>query len=99
MATTQGSLSVEVIEARLTRDTEVFSKMDPYATLETRQQKFRTRTLNGAGKLPKWNQAFDIDVKYIGDDLYLKVFDEDVTSSDLVSFFLEFLTDIYNLGR
>jgi len=50
-----GSLRVEVIEARLTRDTETFSKMDPYATLETRQQKFKTRTLQGAGKTPSWN--------------------------------------------
>jgi len=41
--------------------------------------------LQGAGKTPKWDQAFDIDVKYLGDDVYLKVFDEDVTSSDLVS--------------
>lgn len=29
-------------------------------------------------------QAFDIDVKYVGDDMTLSVFDEDVTSSDLV---------------
>ena len=52
---TSGSLRVQVIEARLTRDTEFFSKMDPYCTLETRQQKFRTRTLQGAGKTPKWD--------------------------------------------
>lgn len=82
---TSGSLRVQVIEARLTRDTEFFSKMDPYAILETRMQKFKTRTLQGAGKAPKWDQVFDIDVKYIGDDLYFKVYDEDVTSSDLVS--------------
>ena len=82
---TSGSLRIEVIEARLTRDTEFFSKMDPYCTLETRQQKFKTRTLNGAGKTPKWDQVFDIDVKYIGDDLFFKVFDEDVSASDLVS--------------
>ena len=34
---TAGSLNVTIIEARLTRDTEVFSKMDPYTVLETRQ--------------------------------------------------------------
>ena len=26
----------------------------------------------------------DIDVKYVGDDMHLQVFDEDVTDSDLV---------------
>ena len=48
-------------------------------------QKFRTRTLQGAGKTPKWDQTFDFEVKYIGDDITVQVFDEDVTSSDLVS--------------
>ena len=41
--------------------------------------------MQGAGKTPRWDQAFDIDVKYLGDDVNVKVFDEDVTSSDLVS--------------
>ena len=81
---TSGNLRVEIIEARLTRDTETFSKMDPYCVIETRQQKHRTRTLQGAGKTPKWDQAFDVDVKYIGDDMTIKVLDEDVTSSDTV---------------
>lgn len=40
--------------------------------------------LQGAGKKPKWNQSFDIDVKYIGDDISFVVYDEDVTSSDEV---------------
>ena len=52
---TSGRLRLEVIEARLTRDTEMFSKMDPYCIIEVREQKFRTRTLDGAGKTPKWN--------------------------------------------
>lgn len=31
-----------------------------------------------------WNETFEIDVKYQGDDLVLKIFDEDVICSDLV---------------
>ena len=81
---TSGSLRLSVIEAKLTRDTEWFSKMDPYCVIETRHQKVRTRTINEAGKTPKWNQVFDIDVKYIGDDMIVTVYDEDVTSDDLV---------------
>ena len=45
----------------------------------------RTRTLQGAGKTPKWDQVFDIDVKYIGDDMNVTVWDEDITCSDKVS--------------
>ena len=58
--------------------------MDPYVKIETRQQNLRTKTMQGAGKTPKWDQIFDIDVKYIGDDMTLTVLDEDVTSSDKI---------------
>ena len=40
--------------------------------------------MQGAGKTPYWGQIFDIDVKYIGDDMTLTVLDEDVTASDKV---------------
>ena len=83
MATT-GRLRLTIIEAKLTRDTEMFSKMDPYCKLQTRDQTFKTKVLQGAGKLPKWNETIDIDVKYVGDDLNIEVLDEDVTTSDLV---------------
>lgn len=82
--TSVGMLKIRVIEARLTRDTEIFGKMDPYATLQIREQVHRTRVLDNAGKTPKWEQIFEIDVKYIGDDITVKVLDEDVRSSDLV---------------
>ena len=41
--------------------------------------------MQNAGKKPVWkDEYFKIDVKYIGDDMHLEVFDEDVTDSDLV---------------
>ena len=68
--------------------------------LQTRQQKFKTRTLQGAGKTPKWNQAFDIDVKYVGDDMTIQVMDEDVSSSDKVSWLIVLGSNIFFLlGR
>jgi len=83
MATT-GILRLHVIEAKMTRDTDFFSKMDPYVVIETRDQKLKTRVKQGAGKLPRWDEVFDLDVKYIGDDMKVTVLDEDLTSSDLV---------------
>ena len=74
--------------------------MDPFCVLQTRQQKFKTRTLQGAGKTPKWNQAFDIDVKYVGDDMTIQVMDEDVSSSDKVSWLIVLGSNIFFLlGR
>ncbi len=81
---TSGSLALTIIEARLTRDTETFGKMDPYVKISTRQQNFKTLVKNGAGKTPVWNQTFNIDVKYIGDDLHLEVYDEDPGSDDKI---------------
>ena len=81
---TSGKLRVTLIEAKLTRDTEMFSKMDPYAVIEYREEEFRTKTLSNAGKYPKWGESFDLRVKYVGDDMKISVFDEDLTKSDLV---------------
>jgi len=37
-----------------------------------------------AGKTPKWDQAFNIDVRNLDEEICLRVFDEDVASSDLI---------------
>jgi Ca2+-dependent lipid-binding protein len=55
---TSGQLKLTVIEAKLTRDTEVFSKMDPFCKIQIREQMFKTKVLQGAGKVPKWNETF-----------------------------------------
>lgn len=81
---TSGKLRLTIVEAKLTRDTEFFGKMDPFVIVEYRQQKFKTVTKQNAGKLPKWEQTYDLDIKYIGDDIFVKVFDEDVTDNDAV---------------
>jgi len=82
---TSGKLKIHILEARLTRDTETFGKMDPYVVINTRMQRIRTKTANDQGKTPKWTgETFEVDVKYIGDDMKLEVFDEDVTDSDYI---------------
>jgi Ca2+-dependent lipid-binding protein len=62
----------------------MFNKMDPFATVVYREQKFKTKVLQGAGKTPKWNETFDFDIKYTGDDLKLTIMDEDTMSNDKV---------------
>ena len=55
---TAGNLALTVVDARFTRDTETFGKMDPYCKISTRQQQFRTATKQAAGKTPVWNETF-----------------------------------------
>jgi hypothetical protein len=82
---TSGKLRVHILEANLTRDTEAFGKMDPYVIICTRMQRVRTKEMKNAGKHPVWTgEVMDIDVKYVGDDMTLQVFDQDVGSSDII---------------
>lgn len=50
-----GKLTVKILEADLKRDTETFSKMDPFAKMFYNGKTFKTVVKNGAGKKPKWN--------------------------------------------
>lgn len=75
-----------VVEAKLIRDTDFLSKMDPYCILKTsQQQEIRTKTLDNAGKVPKWNETFEVRVENIEEDtMQIECLDQDITSSDLV---------------
>ena len=79
-----GLLALTVVAARLTRDTDTFGKMDPYVVIEYRGTKYKTRTHQSGGKNPFWNQEFQLSVGAIGDDLTIKVMDEDVSSDDFI---------------
>ncbi len=81
---TTGRLRLTIIEAKLKRDTDFFSKMDPFCKIVCRDQTFKTKVMQNAGKTPKWNETIEIAVKYIGDDLHIEIYDEDVTTSDLI---------------
>ena len=59
--------------------------MDPFAEVVTPTQKFKTRTVENAGKTPKWNQIFDMEVKDMAGDFTITVFDKDDYSNDTVS--------------
>jgi hypothetical protein len=50
-----GKLILYVKEALLTRDTEIFAKMDPYAMVRLGPYINKTTVHEGGGKKPKWN--------------------------------------------
>ena len=76
---------MHLVEAVLTRNTEVVGKMDPYVKMKCCENEWRSTILNEGGKNPVWQgQYFDITVKYLSDDVIFEVRDEDVSDSDLV---------------
>ena len=79
-----GKLSLTFVEAKLTHDTEWFGKMSPFCRVKVREQTFVTKVCSGGGKSPHWNETYEIDVKYLGDDLMLEIDDKDMMSTDMI---------------
>ena len=80
-----GPLHIKIIEAKLTRDTEMFGKMDPFLELSIGGvQIYKTAVIDEAGKTPQWNEAVDFEVKDMSAEVFFRVSDEDVTSNDIV---------------
>ncbi|CAI2377313.1 unnamed protein product [Moneuplotes crassus] len=73
---------IEVKTARLSRDTDTWSKMDPYVVLISGSEKKKTKTHNKGGKNPMWNES--LTLKYVDTNMTIQVWDEDITSDDLV---------------
>ena len=73
------------VEAEITHDTEVFGKMDPYVVMSSREQTWKSKTAGDAGKTPKWKHHdghFEVEVKFLGDDIKYHLWDEDTLSKD-----------------
>ena len=84
MATT-GKLTITVVEAKVTHDTNMCSTMDPFVIIEHRHDKFTSKVCKDGGKAPTFGEDFVIDVKYIGDDMTLRIMNKNTFSaSDLV---------------
>ena len=84
MQAKSGKLRVTICEAKLTRDTEMFSKMDPYCTMFYKNKSYKTNVKNEAGKKPVWNQTFEIAIQNVSDAIKFEVRDQDIMSTDLI---------------
>ena len=82
--TTSGRLTITFVEAKLTRDTELVGKMDPYVVLKYREQVLKTKTNKNGGKNPSWNEELELDVKYVGDDCSMTVMDWELLGKDKI---------------
>ena len=79
---TSGMLTLNIHEARLTRDTNTVTTMDPYLKLKVRMQEFKTKTRQNEGKNPRWEEMFEVKVDYIGDDIEFEMLTENSIASD-----------------
>lgn len=82
-----GKLTVNIIEARLTHNTEIINKMDPYVFVKHGGVSHKTSVRKRAGKHPVWDQAFTFDVASQMDEIEFFVMDKDTfTKDDVIGF-------------
>ncbi len=72
---------VTPIQAKLTRDLDTFSKMDPYAVVRVGGQTFATKVHEGGGKTPGWNEKFSFR-RTTEDIVNVQVWDRDTFSKN-----------------
>ena len=90
----KGKLTVKVIEAKLTRDTEMFASMSPYVKVLCGGVEYQTKIHESGGKQPKWNQSFNFSI--VGErTLTFKIMDKDTFSSDTIGECTIKLDDVY----
>ena len=78
-------LSLTLVEAELTHDTETFGKMDPFVKITSEHLGLKSSVHKSGGKTPKWNQELTIDPTYLGQEVKIAVMDdEDGKKADLV---------------
>jgi len=79
---TAGKLVVTVVEARVEKDLNTFGDMDPYVEIEHRMERFKTKVVKDGGKEPVFNEVFEYDVKYIGDDFTMRLMNKNSMLND-----------------
>lgn len=76
-----GTIVIKPLQAKLTRDVDVLSKMDPYCLVMIGNQKVHGTVCKSGGKTPKWEES--ITVRRNNEPfLYIEVKDKDTFSSD-----------------
>jgi len=81
-----GILTVEVKAGKLVRDTEMIGSMSPYITLVFNGKKLKTKVHSGGGKEPEWGDKFQLEVESPTEEIFLRVWDQDMTTSDAIGF-------------
>jgi len=82
-----GNVVFKPIEAHLTHDTELITKMDPYCAFIVGSQKFNSDVCKKGGKHPQWTDAVTVPVTSES-TVTVNIMDKDtLTKDDLIGTF------------
>jgi len=82
----EGLLEIQLLKGKLTHDTEMLGKMSPYITLVFKQQKMKSKIHYEGGKEPIFGDKFSFDITDASEEIVMRVWDKDMTTSDAVGF-------------
>ena len=76
-----GTIVIKPIEAKLSRDTDTFGKMDPYCQIVIGTTKHKGEVCESGGKNPRWKDTITIKRNF-EPVFYIELFDKDTLSAD-----------------
>lgn len=79
-----GSLTFKILKGKLKRNTETVGEMDPFIVIQYLKVKYQTAVHKSGGKLPVWNQAFDLPIYSQDHIIKLTCYDKDLILDDTV---------------
>ena len=82
----EGLLEVQLLKGKLTHDTEMLGKMSPYITLVFKDKKHKSKIHYEGGNTPIFEDKFTFDVTSPNEEIVMRVWDKDMTTSDAVGF-------------
>jgi len=79
----KGTLTITVKDAKLTRDTDIIGKQDPFVCLDLYSQfwSWKSKVIESGGKEPVWDEQVTVDVNTTKQKLNISVKDEDLGDS------------------
>ncbi|OVA11832.1 C2 calcium-dependent membrane targeting [Macleaya cordata] len=96
----QGTLEVFLIKASGLENTDLLSKMDPYAILTCGTQEQKSSVAKGEGTEPEWNETFLFSICEGTSELNIKLMDKDcLTKDDFVGETLILLWPVFKNGH
>ena len=78
-------LHLTIVKGNIMRDTEEFSKMDPFIVVTYNGEKYRTNTCDEGGMTPHWNSVLNIPIiNPKTDSIHIQCLEEDLTTDDYI---------------
>jgi Ca2+-dependent lipid-binding protein len=75
-------LKIKIVGAKILRDTEFFTKMDPFVVIEYHVRKFKTTIKNEGGQRPVWNESFTLENVEMEREMKFICLEDDLTTTN-----------------